>query len=345
MRVFHATISALGFNETSPDIQFSPTSSHNFMLRSLLIYLSQADWARSFVMGIPLARRTALRFVAGEKLDDALRTVKELNLAGYQVTLDLLGEHTSTKTKAEATTKEIKDLIKAIAQSKLQSSISIKLSQIGLKLSEDLCAKNLATILIIAEEKSIFVRIDMEEAASLEATLRLARQHGASNLGLVIQSYLYRSEADTRALVLEGFPIRLVKGAYKEAPELAYPKKKDVDEAFDRLTVFLLSASLTTQAAQNASKTRPPLAAIASHDGERIDFAKKRAAELGVAKELVEFQMLYGIRRNLQEGLLAEGYPVRIYVPFGQEWYSYFMRRLAERPANLWFFLSNLIKR
>ena len=315
------------------------------MLRSLLIYLSQANWARNFVMSLPLARRTALRFVAGESLDDALRSVKELNLAGYLVTLDLLGEHTSTEAKAETITKEILELIDAIAQSKLQSSISVKLSQIGLLLSEDLCAQNLAAILSLAEKKSIFVRIDMEDSPSLEATLRLARQNGASHLGLVIQSYLYRSESDTRELVSEGFAIRLVKGAYKEPAELAYPKKKDVDEAFDRLTDFLLSASLNTQTLQNASKTRPPLAAIASHDEERIDFAKKRAAELGVAKELLEFQMLYGIRRNLQEGLLAEGYPVRIYVPFGQEWYPYFMRRLAERPANLWFFLSNLVKR
>jgi proline dehydrogenase len=336
MRVFHATIAALGFNETSLDIQFSSVDYQLIMLRSLLIYLSQADWARNFVMRLPLARRTALRFVAGEKLEDALRSVKELNLAGYQVTLDLLGEHTSTKILA---------LIEAIAGSKLQSSISIKLSQIGLLLSEDLCAQNLALVLKVAEEKDIFVRIDMEDAASLEATLRLARSLGADNLGLVIQSYLYRSESDTRELVSEGFPIRLVKGAYKEAPELAYPKKKDVDEAFDRLTDFLLSASLTTQTAQNASRTRPPLAAIASHDEERIDFAKKRAADLGVAKEMLEFQMLYGIRRNLQEDLLAEGFPVRIYVPFGQEWYPYFMRRLAERPANLWFFLSNLVKR
>jgi proline dehydrogenase len=333
MRVFHATIAALGFNETSLDIQFSSVDYQLIMLRSLLIYLSQADWARNFVMRLPLAR------------EDALRSVKELNLAGYQVTLDLLGEHTSTKAKAETTTNEILALIEAIAGSKLQSSISIKLSQIGLLLSEDLCAQNLAAVIKVAEEKEIFVRIDMEDAASLEATLRLARSLGVGNLGLVIQSYLYRSESDTRELVGEGFPIRLVKGAYKEAPELAYPKKKDVDEAFDRLTDFLLSASLTTQTTQKASNTRPPLAAIASHDEERIDFAKKRAADLGVAKEMLEFQMLYGIRRNLQEDLLAEGFPVRIYVPFGQEWYPYFMRRLAERPANLWFFLSNLVKR
>lgn len=314
------------------------------MLRTIIIYLSQAQWARQIVMRFPLARRTALRFVAGEKLTEALSVVQEFNREGYQVTLDLLGEHTANEAEAADSTRQILRVIESISKAGLQASISIKLTQIGLKLNEELCAENLKGILELANSENIFVRIDMEEAACVDATLRLAKSpdiKGSGNLGLVIQSYLYRSEADTAELLEEGITIRLVKGAYKESSELAYPKKADVDASFDRLTSQLLTASPTTK----RNGDWPPLTAIASHDERRVDFAKVKAAELGVPKSQVEFQMLYGIRRDLQIALLGEGYPVRIYVPFGKEWYPYFMRRLAERPANLWFFISNLIRK
>jgi proline dehydrogenase len=344
MRPFHATISALKLDEFKEIYPLTIKSLHAPMLRTIIIYLSQAEWARQIVMRFPLARRTALRFVAGENLEDALNVVDDLNSQGYQVTLDLLGEHTANKSEANESTRQILQVIDSISSTDLRASISIKLTQIGLKLNEQLCANNLSKILELAKANSIFVRIDMEEAACVDATLRLANGSEIKrmdNLGLVIQSYLYRSEADTASLLEEGFTIRLVKGAYKETSELAYPKKTDVDASFDRLTSQLLKASPATKRNFNW----PPVAAIASHDENRVEFATTKAAELGVPKDQVEFQMLYGIRRDLQRDLLGEGYPVRIYVPFGKEWYPYFMRRLAERPANLWFFISNLIRK
>jgi proline dehydrogenase len=189
----------------------------------------------------------------------------------------------------------------------------------------------------------------MEDFACLEPTLHLlgqARGKGYKNVGVAIQSYLYRSKSDVKNLLKNGITIRLVKGAYKEAPEIAYPKKQDVDSSFDEITSMMLDASLEKR--QNSlpdQKTWPPIAAIGSHDEERVRFAEKYANQIGLSKELVEFQMLYGIRRDIQNELVKKNFPVRVYVPFGSEWYPYFMRRLAERPANLWFFVSNLIRK
>ncbi|MDA1330440.1 MAG: proline dehydrogenase family protein [Chloroflexi bacterium] len=316
------------------------------MLRSLLIYLSQAVWAQRIVMGFPLARRTALRFVAGETLEDALAVAAELNAAGMLATLDLLGEHTQDRAAAEQSTNNILDTLKKVEASGVRASLSIKLTQIGLKLDEQLTAEHLEQILQEAQRRELFVRIDMEEAAVVDATMRLLRamrEKGFVNVGAVIQSYLYRSETDVRELLGKGITIRLVKGAYKESPEVAFPKKADVDAAFDRISEILLAAS--KESAVKRKDTWPPLGAIASHDEKRLRFAEEFAAEIGLEKQFLEFQMLYGIRRELQRELADKGYPVRIYVPFGSQWYPYFMRRLAERPANLWFFVSNLVKR
>lgn len=348
MLPFYATIDALGFNELLSLPPPPPNFTLVSMLRAFLIYLSQAIWARHLVTRFPLARRTALRFVAGEKLEDALRVVAELNKEGFLVTLDLLGEHTENEAAASQATQAIFKVISSIAERGLRASISIKLTQFGLKLSEDLCGRNLNKILNKANAHGIFVRIDMEEAACVEATLRLNKKNrdaGIENFGLVIQSYLYRSEADTRALLDQGVPIRLVKGAYKESREIAFPKKADADAAFDGLTNKMLVASVDYVPPKRSRDTWPPLAAIASHDEARVEYARTQTAEMALPKKLVEFQMLYGIRRNLQKDLLASGYPVRIYVPFGREWYPYFLRRLAERPANLWFFVSNLFRK
>lgn len=336
----------LGFHESVNHRSSHPYSLYR-MLRTLLIYLSQAAWARAFVMRFALARRTALRFVAGEELGDALRVVADLNAEGMLVTLDLLGEHTKDVAAARGATEAIFKVLDRIAASGLKASLSLKLTQLGLKLDTELCAQNMERIAHHAANLGIFVRIDMEEFAMVDGTLALFRRtraQGLDNLGAVIQSYLYRSEADTRALLGEGACIRLVKGAYKEPPHLAYPQKGDVDAAFDRLTDLMLQASLGPKA-KGKRATWPPLAAIGTHDEARIDYARQRADELGLSLEQVEFQLLYGIRRELQKQLVELGYPVRIYVPFGREWYPYFMRRLAERPANLWFFASNLIRR
>lgn len=317
------------------------------MLRALLIYLSQADWARRFVTRFALARRTALRFVAGETLPQALAAVSELNAAGMHVTLDLLGEHTHNAEVAREATQRICETLDAIADSQAQATLSIKLTQIGLKLDPDLCAANLQHIVATAQRHGNFVRVDMEDTPVTDTTLDLVRQmraQGLTNIGAVIQSYLYRSADDVADLLKEGIRIRMVKGAYMEPHDLAYPKKTDVDANFDRLTAAMLQASRDWSADVPLSAGWPPLAAVGSHDEARIDFAKAKAAELGLPKSALEIQMLYGIRRELQTQLVEEGYPVRIYVPFGTEWYPYFMRRLAERPANLWFFLSNLIR-
>jgi proline dehydrogenase len=315
-------------------------------MRAFLIYLSQAAWARRLVMRLPFARRAARRFVAGESFAEALPAVRELNAAGMLATLDLLGEHTDDVAAATEATRKIMDVLLQIAESGLRASLSIKLTQIGLKLDEKICEQNLRLIVHTAQGLGLFVRIDMEDSGCVDSTLRMfgsMRAEGFQNLGIVIQSYLYRSQADVLSLLDQGAPIRLVKGAYMEPPDRAFPKKADADDSFDRIADLILHASLSAPAA-DAAKNWPPLAAIASHDPARVEFAKRHAAEIGLPKERVEFQMLYGIRRDLQKQLVDEGYPVRIYVPFGTEWYPYFMRRLAERPANLWFFLSNLVR-
>ncbi|HLD93872.1 MAG TPA: proline dehydrogenase family protein [Anaerolineales bacterium] len=317
------------------------------MMRAFLVYLSQAAWARRLVMRFGFARRTARRFVAGETIEDAFRAVADLNAIGMLATLDLLGEHTHDAAAAAEATRRIADLIDRLATRGLKSNISIKLTQIGLKLDESLCEKNLKGLLQHAAQHGIFVRIDMEESACVDATLRLYHKMRAvafENVGVVLQSYLYRSEADAMELLQDGTPIRLVKGAYMEPPDRAFPKKTDADANFDRISDLMLHESMGSPASLNGRVAWPPVAAVATHDTKRVEFAKKHAAEIGLPKDKVEFQMLYGIRRDLQAQLVSEGYPVRIYVPFGTEWYPYFMRRLAERPANLWFFLSSLIR-
>ncbi|MCW5874204.1 MAG: proline dehydrogenase family protein [Anaerolineales bacterium] len=318
------------------------------MLRSFLIYLSQAAWAKRLIMSLGAARRMARRFVAGDSLSDALHAVRKLNAEGMFATLDLLGEHTADAADANASTAKIIHAIQQIAESEVRSGVSIKLTQLGLKLDLALVEGNLRQIVQAAKEHQIFVRIDMEDSPWVDTTLglyRTLRAEGLDNVGVVIQSYLYRSEADVLALIAEDARIRVVKGAYMEPAERAFPEKADVDAAYDRLADLLLHAGHHLPAASGAGGPWPPMLAVASQDPKRIEFAKKHAAELGIPKEQVEFQMLYGIRRDLQVALAREGYPVRIYVPYGREWYPYFMRRLAERPANLWFFLSNLVRR
>jgi proline dehydrogenase len=171
------------------------------------------------------------------------------------------------------------------------------------------------------------------------------REKGYTNVGMAIQSYLFRSEADTRRLLQDETRIRLVKGAYREPPDKAFPKKADVDANYDLLTKLLIDTSLAVKSSLSADGRVPPIPAIASHDEDRIKFAKQYADKVGLPKSGLEFQMLYGIRRDLQEQLAKEGYPVRVYVPFGTHWYPYFMRRLAERPANVWFFISNFFRK
>jgi proline dehydrogenase len=320
------------------------------MFRSTFIYLSKADWARNIVTKWAFARRAASRFVAGETLDQAIEAVTTLNRRGINATLDHLGEHTTTLEAARNATQAILEIVDAIDGSGVRANISIKLTQIGLAVDLDGCRDNLRSILLKAGDKGIFVRIDMEDAPWTETTLNLYRQlhdqEGYENCGVVIQTYLYRSEGDVTALAEEGTRVRLCKGAYKEPPEIAYPKKVDVDAAYDRLAKILIDGAISNGSPSLSEDGRiPPIPAIASHDPARLTFAQEYAVRAGLPKSSLEFQMLYGIRRDLQEKMAAQGYPVRIYVPYGTEWYPYFVRRLAERPANLWFFISNFFRK
>jgi proline dehydrogenase len=320
------------------------------MLRSFLIYMSKAAWARRMVTGWSVAWRAASRFVAGEKMEDAIRVVKELNAKGIHATLDHLGENTTTPDEARKATQDILDVLEAIDQSGVSSNVSIKLSQIGLALDEQLCRENLRKILTYAGEHQNFIRIDMEDSPYTQKTLNIYNEmsdtFGCSNTGVVIQSYLYRSEADVKQIAGGGGRIRLCKGAYKEPAEIAFPKKSDVDANYDLLSKELIDGALANGSPEISSDGKfPPMPAIASHDPARLEHAKVYASQVKLPKPCLEFQMLYGIRRDLQEQLVAEGYPVRVYVPYGTEWYPYFTRRLAERPANLWFFISNFFRR
>ena len=319
------------------------------MLRSLLIYLSKAAWARSLVTRWKFAWRAASRFVAGETLEDAIRVIQALNARGIFATLDHLGEHTTTPDESRQAVSAILRAIDAIQDSGVRANVSIKLTQIGLHLGEELCAENLRTILEYARLKGNFVRVDMEDSPWVDMTLDLYRQMVdccLNNTGVVIQSYLYRSEQDVRGLAARGARIRLCKGAYKEPADVAYPKKSDVDANYDRLAQIMMEASMTSGATPLSPDGRlPPPPAFATHDPKRIAFAKTYAQKVGLPKNAIEFQMLFGIRRDLQEQTAQEGYPVRVYVPYGTEWYPYTVRRLAERPANVWFFVSNFFRK
>ncbi len=321
------------------------------MLRNFLIYLSKAEWARRLITGWRFARRAASRFVAGDSVDDAIRVVRELSAKGINATLDQLGEHTSTAEEANAAADAIVYDLQAIDRARVRANMSIKLTQIGMGLDEETCRQNLTRILEQAQKSGNFIRMDMEDTPYTDITLTmyrsmLERGFTSQQIGLVFQAYLFRAEADLRELFYTGTRIRLVKGAYNEPPDKAYLKKVDTDANYDLLVKMMIDAALAQEGiAVSVDGRTPPLIAVASHDDKRIDFAKKYAERKGLPKEALEFQMLYGIRRDLQEALAQEGYPVRVYVPFGAQWYPYFMRRLAERPANVWFFISNFFRK
>ena len=320
------------------------------MLRSFLIYLSKAAWAQKLVTGWSFAWKAASRFVAGSTIDEAIQVVRTLNAKGINATLDQLGEHTTTADEADRAADGIIAVLGEIQKAGVRSNVSIKLTQIGMGMDDEVCRANLARILECAKKCKNFVRIDIEDTPYTDKTIvffyeMLEKSFGVGIVGMAAQSYLYRAEADVRKLVEIGTSFRLVKGAYKEPPEVAYPKKADVDANYDTLTSILIDASLAHKTELSEDGRIPPIPAIASHDEKRIAFAKSYADKVGLPKSGVEFQMLYGIRRDLQEELCHQGYPVRVYVPFGTHWYPYFMRRLAERPANIWFFISNFFRK
>lgn len=319
------------------------------MLRSLLIYLSKAGWAQHLVMNWSLGWRMASRFIAGTNLGDAIRVVRDLNSQNINATLDHLGEHTSTPEEAQQATEAILTTLDEIKRTDLRANVSLKLTQIGLGLDESVCAENLERILARAKTNNVFIRIDMEDTPYTDRTLDLLytmREKGYPGVGTVLQTCLYRTEADARRLLKDQITIRLVKGAYQEPADKAFPKKADVDANFDLITKIMIDAALAAGSPRLSADGRyPPIPALGTHDEKRITFGKQYAEKVGLPKDAVEFQMLYGIRRDLQESLAVEGYPVRVYVPFGTHWYPYSVRRLAERPANLWFIVSNFFRK
>jgi proline dehydrogenase len=279
----------------------------------------------------------ARRFVAGERLEEAIAAVQSLNGEGLLATVDHLGENVTSETEARDGTTEILDLLDALEVQGLRSGVSVKLTQLGLDLSPSLAIENLLRIVDRASQADRFVRIDMESSDYVQTTLDLFEELWTRyrNVGVVIQSYLYRSADDVARLVDLGVSVRLVKGAYDEPPEVAYEGIADTDASYVRLMKQLFGKEA------GANGVYP---AIATHDEALIDWAKEHTRQEDISPDHFEFQMLYGIRPALQRQLAADGYRVRAYVPYGQQWYPYFMRRLAERPANALFLLRNLLR-
>jgi proline dehydrogenase len=303
------------------------------ILRDTFLAMSTNSFVRRFVIAFPLSRLVSRRFVAGETLDEAIQVVKQLNAQNMQVTFDQLGESVSKESEAREAKDGYLRALDAIAANQVSSHVSVKLTQMGLDLSPDLCLDNMRQIITRAKAIGTFVRIDMEDSARTQATLNIFKtlREEFDNVGIVIQSYLYRSEADVQALLALGANVRLCKGAYKEPAEIAFPRKADVDENYKKLAAIFLGA--------NGAHL-----ALATHDEKMIAWAKEFIADHSVDNRRFEFQMLYGIRNDLQRKLAAEGYTMRVYVPYGTHWYPYFMRRLAERPANVIFLVTNLFK-
>lgn len=301
------------------------------MLRSTLLWMSERDEVRDLLFKLPFSRTAATRFVAGDKHEDALNVAAELNHQGFHVTLDLLGECVSKRPEAERATAEYASSLELIARSDARTTISLKLTQLGLDIGTEFCRDNLRRIVEQAASLGNFVRIDMEHSDYTERTLQVFcsvfEEH--PNVGVVIQSYLKRSEEDVERLIRLGASVRLCKGAYKESSSVAFQDKVEVDGNYVRLMKLLLAGGIPT--------------AIATHDERMIQATLEFARANEIRQDAYELQMLYGVRRRLQRELVADGLPVRIYLPYGSQWYSYFMRRMAERPANLRFVLRAML--
>ena len=303
------------------------------MLRSLLLFLSGQSWLRRWIENSPVVSRLTSRFVAGSKLEDALAVCRRLNNERILATLDHLGESVKSLEEAEGSRDAYLTALEKIAQLGLQATVSVKLTQLGLDFSEEACRNNVEQLVERAKAIGSKVEVDMESSEYVSRTLDLVSymhaKHGS--VRAVIQAYLYRSESDIEDLCRKSIPVRLCKGAYREPSDIAFPKKADVDRNYVGLMIKLLDEG-----------TYP---AIASHDEEIIQQALNYVKERNIAPDRFEFQMLYGIRRDLQRRLVEGGHRLRLYVPYGNAWYPYFMRRLAERPANLLFLARNMFKK
>lgn len=304
------------------------------LTRSALIYLSRQEGLKDFAARFRLFKKLTTRFVAGETIDEAVAAIRELNAEGCSASFDHLNESVANPAEAEAEVQEYLEILARIDETGIKSNVSIKLTQFGLELDPELAYKNARAVVVEAARRGNFVRVDMEASSVTEQTVdifkRLRAEFELNDTGIVLQSYLRRTYNDAEELVKLPARIRICKGAYNEPPEVAFPDKKDADENYIRVMQLLLSSGIYH--------------GIATHDPKMIAATIDFATRQGIGKEAFEFQMLYGVRRDLQRQLAKDGYNVRVYVPYGKHWYPYFMRRLAERPANIWFVLKNLLK-
>jgi proline dehydrogenase len=304
------------------------------LTRSALIYLSRHEGLKDFAARFRLFKKLTTRFVAGENIDEAVAAIRELNAEGCSASFDHLNESVANAAEAEGEVREYLDILARIDETGINSNVSIKLTQFGLELDPELAYKNARTVVADAARRGTFVRVDMEASTVTQQTIdifkRLRAEFELNDVGIVLQSYLRRTYSDAEELVKLPARIRICKGAYNEPPEVAFPDKADTDENYIRVMQLLLSSGTYH--------------GIATHDPKMIEATIDFAQRNGIGKDAFEFQMLYGVRRDLQRQLAKDGYNMRVYVPYGKHWYPYFMRRLAERPANVWFVLKNLLK-
>jgi len=302
--------------------------------RSTLLYLSRHEGLKDFATRFSPFKKMTTRFVAGEDIEQTIRAIRELNAIGCTASFDHLNESVTRAAETEEEGREYLRILARIDDTGIRSNVSIKLTQFGLDIDSELTYRNARTVVAEAARRGNFVRVDMEGSTVTQVTIdifkRLRAEFGLDDVGIVVQSYLRRTETDVRALLQIPARIRLCKGAYNESPEVAFPDKKDVDENYVGVMRQLLSSGVYH--------------GIATHDPRMIDATIDFTGKHGIGKDAFEFQMLYGVRRDLQEQLARDGYNMRVYVPYGKHWYPYFMRRLAERPANVWFVMKNMLK-
>lgn len=300
------------------------------MTKSLLLYLSESNGFKNFLTRFKSFNNVTHRFVAGEELGEAVEAIRQLNSKAISASFDHLGESIKSEGETRQEVREYLRVLDQIEKNGLDSNVSVKLTQLGLDVDQGLCYENAREIVEAAGRYQNFVRIDMEDSTKTDATISIFKRlrQEFENVGIVVQSYLYRTESDVKDLLQMGARIRLCKGAYKEPETVAFQDKAEVDKNYVHIMKMLLVSGIYH--------------GIATHDENMIAATRQFAAEKGITPDQYEFQMLFGIRRDLQEKLVKEGYRMRVYVPYGEYWYPYFMRRLAERPANVRFFLRSL---
>ncbi|HEV2915948.1 MAG TPA: proline dehydrogenase family protein [Pyrinomonadaceae bacterium] len=302
--------------------------------RNALLYLSRREGLKDFATRFRPFKKLTTRFVAGEDIEEAIAAIREINLKGCTASFDHLNESVANASETELEVREYLNILARIDDTGIRSNVSIKLTQFGLEIDPELAYRNAREVVADAARRGNFVRVDMEASNVTQVTIdifkRLRAEFGLNDVGIVLQSYLRRTYDDAVELLKIPARIRICKGAYNEGPDVAFPDKKDVDANYVRVMKLLLASGTYH--------------GIATHDPNMINETIRFMRGEGIGREAFEFQMLYGVRRDLQEKLARDGYNVRVYVPYGKHWYPYFMRRLAERPANIWFIVKNIFK-